>query len=75
MGLFGDRVARHFGSETALGADGQLVDPVPLPDGTSRVFLEDGDVLTIGAGAPGEGGSVVGFGEVTGTIRAAAVDT
>ena len=50
-------------------------DPVALPDGTSRVFLEDGDVLTIGAGAPGEGGSVVGFGEVTGTIRAAAVDT
>jgi fumarylacetoacetase len=42
--------------------------PVPLPDGTSRVFLEDGDVLTVRATAPGEGGSIIGFGEVSGVI-------
>jgi fumarylacetoacetase len=41
---------------------------VPLPDGTSRVFLEDGDVLTVRATAPGEGGSIIGFGEVSGVI-------
>ena len=45
--------------------------PVRLDDGRERTFLEDGDTVTISGFAPGPDGSVVGFGEVTGTIRAA----
>ncbi|GAA2135572.1 fumarylacetoacetase [Kitasatospora kazusensis] len=42
--------------------------PVKLPDGTTRTFLEDGDEVTITATAPGPDGTVIGFGEVTGRI-------
>ncbi len=42
--------------------------PVKLPDGTSRTFLEDGDEVTITATAPGPNGTRIGFGEVTGRI-------
>ncbi|MFF4339052.1 fumarylacetoacetase [Kitasatospora sp. NPDC001540] len=42
--------------------------PLELPDGTARTFLEDGDEVSITATAPGPGGLRVGFGEVTGTI-------
>jgi fumarylacetoacetase len=42
--------------------------PVKLPDGTTRTFLENGDEITITATAPGPDGSVIGFGEVTGRI-------
>ncbi|MFD9063566.1 fumarylacetoacetase [Kitasatospora purpeofusca] len=42
--------------------------PLKLPDGTTRTFLEDGDEVTITATAPGPDGTVVGFGEVTGRI-------
>ncbi|MFJ9839650.1 fumarylacetoacetase [Kitasatospora sp. NPDC101155] len=44
-------------------------EPVKLPDGTTRTFLEDGDEVTITATAPGPDGAVVGFGEVTGRVR------
>ena len=43
-------------------------DPLRLGDGTSRTFLEDGDVVTIAATAPGPAGSTVTFGEATGAI-------
>jgi fumarylacetoacetase len=43
-------------------------EPLKLPDGSTRVFLEDGDTVSIRASAPGAGGSRIGFGEVTGTI-------
>jgi fumarylacetoacetase len=43
-------------------------EPVVLGDGSRRSFLEDGDVVTIRATAPGAGGKRLGFGEVTGTI-------
>ena len=43
-------------------------EPVVLGDGSPRSFLEDGDVVTIRATAPGAGGTRLGFGEVTGTI-------
>jgi fumarylacetoacetase len=39
--------------------------------GEERTFLEDGDEVTISATAPGASGGRIGFGEVTGTIRAA----
>jgi fumarylacetoacetase len=43
-------------------------EPVAVGDGESRTFLEDGDTVTIEATAPGADGSVIGLGEVTGTI-------
>ncbi|MBB4945862.1 fumarylacetoacetase [Kitasatospora gansuensis] len=42
--------------------------PVKLPDGTSRSYLEDGDTVTITATAPGPDGALISFGEVTGRI-------
>jgi fumarylacetoacetase len=43
-------------------------DPVTLAGGESRTFLEDGDTVTISATAPGPDGTVIGLGEVTGTV-------
>jgi fumarylacetoacetase len=45
--------------------------PLALPDGSTRTFLEDGDVVTITATAPGTDGSRIGFGEVTGRVEPA----
>jgi fumarylacetoacetase len=42
--------------------------PVRLANGATRTFLHDGDTVSIAGFAPGAGGAVVGFGEVTGTI-------
>ncbi|MBA3800088.1 MAG: fumarylacetoacetase [Geodermatophilaceae bacterium] len=46
-------------------------DPITLDDGTTRSFLEDGDTVTLRATAPGAGGTRIGFGACTGTIRPA----
>ena len=43
-------------------------EPVTLPDGTTRTFLEDGDTVAISATAPGADGTRIGFGEVIGRI-------
>ncbi len=43
-------------------------EPVKLADGSTRTFLLDGDTVTIGGTAPGPDGTVVGLGEVTGTV-------
>jgi fumarylacetoacetase len=43
-------------------------DPVTLPDGSVRSFLEDGDEVTITATAPAPDGARIGFGEVTARI-------
>jgi fumarylacetoacetase len=43
-------------------------DPLTLPDGSVRTFLEDGDEVTITATAPAADGGRIGFGEVTGRI-------
>jgi fumarylacetoacetase len=56
----------QLGSLLELTRDG--AEPLTLADGTTRAFLEDGDVVTIGASAPGAGGTRVGFGEVTGQV-------
>ncbi|UQX86947.1 fumarylacetoacetase [Jatrophihabitans telluris] len=45
-------------------------EPLSLPDGSTRTFLEDGDEVVITATAPGPGDSVIGFGEVRGRIVA-----
>jgi fumarylacetoacetase len=54
------------GSLIELSWNGQ--DPIALPDGTARGFLEDDDEVAITATAPGPGGTRVGFGEVRGRI-------
>jgi fumarylacetoacetase len=46
-------------------------EPIHLQDGTTRTFLEDGDVVTITASAPGPDGSRIAFGEVTGRVEPA----
>jgi fumarylacetoacetase len=43
-------------------------EPLILPDGSARAFLEDGDEVTITATAPAGYGTRIGFGEVTGRI-------
>ena len=43
-------------------------EPLTLDDGSSRGFLEDGDVVSISAWAPVAGGGRLGFGEVTGRV-------
>lgn len=58
-----------YGSLTELTWNGS--NPLELPDGTRRSFLEDGDTVRITATAPGADGDVIGFGEVTGTISPA----
>ncbi|MFQ6173056.1 fumarylacetoacetase [Oryzobacter sp. R7] len=60
------------GSFLELTWSGQ--EPVTLDDGSTRTFLEDGDSVTLRATAPGPGGTVVGLGEVTGTILPARTD-
>ena len=46
-------------------------EPLRLPDGTERTFLQDGDTVTIRASARGADGGRIGFGAVTGTIAPA----
>jgi fumarylacetoacetase len=43
-------------------------EPVELPGGETRTFLEDGDEVVISATAPGPGGARIGMGEVRGTV-------
>jgi fumarylacetoacetase len=43
-------------------------EPLILPDGSQRTFLEDGDEVVITATAPGGEGTRIGFGDVTGRI-------
>lgn len=44
-------------------------EPLRLADGSSRTFLEDGDVVTLAATAPGTGGGRIALGEVTGRVE------
>ena len=70
-----------FASGTVSGPDpgtrGSLIEltwngtePILL-NGKRRSFLEDGDIVTITATAPGREGRRVGFGDVTGRVRPA----
>ncbi len=45
--------------------------PIKLPDGTERKFLQDGDEVIIRAGAEKDGAARVGFGECRGVITSA----
>jgi fumarylacetoacetase len=46
-------------------------EPLTLPDGATRTFLEDGDVVTLTATAPGTAGGRISLGAVTGHIAPA----
>ncbi|MBB2947693.1 fumarylacetoacetase [Actinoplanes lutulentus] len=54
------------GSLIELSWNGQ--EPLLLPDGSARAFLEDGDEVVISATAPGAGGATIGLGEVRGRV-------
>jgi fumarylacetoacetase len=73
------RTGDLFASGTVSGPDraqrGSLLEltwnatePLALPDGTTRTFLEDGDTVTISGTAPGASGGRVSLGAVTGVI-------
>ena len=75
----GDLYASGTVSGPEPGQRGSLIElswngaePLKLPDGSTRSFLEDGDTVTITARARGRGGVTIGFGEVTGTVLPAA---
>jgi fumarylacetoacetase len=59
----------QFGSLLELSWGG--TEPLKLPDGSVRSFLEDGDEVTITATAPAADGGRIAFGEVTGRITPA----
>jgi fumarylacetoacetase len=74
----GDLLASGTVSGPADDQRGSLVElseggaePLPLADGSSRAFLEDGDVVTISATAPGTAGGRISLGEVTGRVVSA----
>ncbi|UOM34032.1 fumarylacetoacetase [Acuticoccus sp. I52.16.1] len=58
--------AGSWGSLLELGWNGTT--PVPLADGTTRAFLEDGDTLTLRGWCEREGAVRIGFGAVGGTV-------
>jgi fumarylacetoacetase len=62
--------AAQRGSLIELGWNGS--EPVPLPDGSSRAWLQDGDEVSISATAPGPDGTRIGLGTATGHILPAA---
>jgi fumarylacetoacetase len=73
------RTGDLFASGTVSGAEREQrgsflelswngTEPVTLDDGSTRSFLEDGDVVSISATAPGADGVRLGFGSVTGRV-------
>jgi fumarylacetoacetase len=48
-------------------------EPLTLPSGDTRSFIEDGDTLTLKGAAKGEG-YTIGFGDCTGTVLPALSD-
>jgi fumarylacetoacetase len=54
------------GSMIELAWNGK--DPLTLPDGSTRSWLNDGDDVTISATAPGPDGSRIGLGSVSGCV-------
>ena len=74
----GDLYASGTVSGPEPGQRGSLIElswngaePLKLPDGSTRSFLEDGDTVTISATAPTPDGARLSLGEVTGTIHPA----
>ena len=59
-----------FGSLMELSAGGR--EPVPLPGGESRTFLDDGDEIILRASATAPGFAPIGFGECRAMVMPAA---
>jgi fumarylacetoacetase len=78
--LPGDLLATGTVSGCEEGAEGCLLEkrrnpePVRLPSGEQRAFLEDGDRVTFRAYCHKPGGPRIGFGECTGTLVSASVE-
>ena len=71
LGLF--FLARNLGwIDSGLGSLLELTrggaQPIPLPSGEARTFLQDGDELSIAGHARAEGYVAIGFGPCTGTV-------
>ena len=49
-------------------------DPLTLPDGSTRTWLQDSDEVSITATAPGQDGERIGLGEARGQILPATID-
>ncbi|MDV6013658.1 fumarylacetoacetase [Haloechinothrix sp. LS1_15] len=71
-GTVSGQAADQRGSLIELTWNGR--EPVRLSSGEERTFLADGDTVSISATAPGEGGSRLSFGQVTGRITPANCD-
>jgi fumarylacetoacetase len=74
----GDLLASGTVSGPVASARGCLLEitcggaePIVLPDGTKRTFLEDGDEVTLRAFCQRSGAARVGFGECSGTLTPA----
>jgi len=61
----------QFGSLLELSWGGK--NPITLPDGEKRTFLEDGDTLILKAQCQREGYARIGFGDCAGTVLPAAL--
>jgi len=74
----GDLIGSGTVSGPQPGERGSLIeitwrgrDPLTLPDGTTRTFLQDGDTVALRGWAGGDHRPRIGFGEATGTIAPA----
>ncbi len=73
----GDLIATGTISGSDAGSEGCLLEkrhnaePILLPTGETRTFLEDGDRITLRAYSQSPGMPRIGFGECTGTVLAA----
>jgi fumarylacetoacetase len=74
----GDLLGSGTLSGPAPGQGGSLIEltqggrqPLALPGGETRTFLQDGDTVTLRAFCQAPGAVRIGFGEVSGTIRPA----
>ena len=76
------RTGDLFASGTVSGPErdqrGSLIEmswngeqPLVLPDGSTRTFLQDGDEVVVTAWAPGPDGARIGLGEVSGRVEPA----
>ena len=60
---------KRRGPATLVSVGGR--EPVPLPTGETRAFLEDGDELTIAARCEADGAVRIGFGDCRGRVEPA----